>query len=203
MVAAGDVLARFEDATLTAAVTQAEANLASARAGVAQAEAQVRSAEADARQARVALGRTQALRDRGDAAQATLDQAQAVADQAEAGVGSGQAQLEAARAAVAQSEAALEIVRTNVGWTTIEAPVAADAAAPQPIAEGGRVLPRPASRRPHARAAMLAYEAATADQRAFGHLDPVEHPEIGAPEIGRHPAGDVAALIGLISTVVS
>lgn len=108
-VRAGQLLARLDPQTYLSRLRQGQAEIAARQAQVAQAQAQ-------AAQARAAYNRTMALFDQGIMARAALDTA-------EAAWKSAQANVQAARATVAQSQAALASTRTDLGRTSIVAPI--------------------------------------------------------------------------------
>ena len=122
-VKAGDVLARLDDAALSAQLAQADAEHARATAAERQAESQIASAEAALTEAAAILQRTRSLRESGSASQAVLDQAIATEASAAAALASAREGLGVARAAVAQARAAQRIAALNLGHARITAPV--------------------------------------------------------------------------------
>lgn len=122
-VTKGQELARLSDATLSAQLAQAEAELQRAAAGVSQAQSQISSTEAALKQAVAAGDRARSLRRSGSGTQAALDQA--VADQAAAHAAAASARdgLAVANATEAQAQAARDIARLNLDWTRVLSPV--------------------------------------------------------------------------------
>jgi HlyD family secretion protein len=108
-VRAGQLLATLDPQTYVSRLRQGQAQIAANQAQVAQAQAQ-------AEQARAAYNRTRILFDQGIMAQAALDTAMASWKSA-------QANVQAARAGVTQSQAALASTRTDLGRTSIVAPI--------------------------------------------------------------------------------
>ena len=123
-VAAGQLLARVSNSTLTAQLKQAEAEYQRAEAGVGQARSQIASADAARTQAVTALDRAERLRDSGNLSQAALDQAVAAEAGAQAQAASAADGLAVAEAALAQADAARSIAALNLDNTRIKAPVA-------------------------------------------------------------------------------
>ena len=119
----GQELARLSDATLTAQLAQADAELQRAVAGVSQAESQISGTEAARKQAVTALDRARALRRSGSGSQAALDQAVAAEAAAQAQAASATDGLAVARAMQAQAQAARDIAQLNLDRTRIVAPV--------------------------------------------------------------------------------
>lgn len=108
-VRAGQTLAILDPSTFQSRVAQSQADIAAGEAGVRQAQATLANAQAD-------YSRKKTLVDGGWASPATLDLALAAQRTAQANVA-------AARARVNQSQAALRIQRTDLGRTTIVAPI--------------------------------------------------------------------------------
>jgi len=108
-VQAGQLLATLDPQTYVSRLRQGQAEIQSQQAQVSQAQAQ----EAEAR---AAYNRTKTLFDKGYMARAALDTADAALKSAQAGVRS-------ARAGVNQSQAALAITQTDLGRTSIVAPI--------------------------------------------------------------------------------
>lgn len=123
-VAAGDVLARIDERTLTLRVTQAQAQLANGEAARGQAQSQVAATEAQLNQANQVLDRLRALRESGTATQSALDEAQAAQLGAAASAQSARDGVQAAEAALQQARAALEVAQLDLENATITAPVA-------------------------------------------------------------------------------
>jgi HlyD family secretion protein len=108
-VRAGQTLAILDPSTFQSRVAQSQADIAAGEAGVRQAQATLANAQAD-------YNRKKTLVDGGWSSPATLDLALAAQRTAQANVA-------AARARVNQSQAALRIQRTDLGRTTISAPI--------------------------------------------------------------------------------
>ncbi|MFN3521350.1 MAG: HlyD family secretion protein [Phenylobacterium sp.] len=150
-VAAGQVLARIDPATIQARLAQAEANAkaldaavrgvddkaALERALIAQKAAGVRSAQAEAQLADAEMARYGALADRGYVSAQRVQTARAAAGQASAAVAQAEAALEAERrsaeslgsaraqtlAQAAAARAAVEQARIDLSRTEIRAPI--------------------------------------------------------------------------------
>jgi HlyD family secretion protein len=105
----GQVLATLDPSTFQSRVASSQADINAGQAGVRQAEATLANAQAD-------YNRKKSLLDKGFISPAALDQATAAMRTA-------QASVQAARARVGQSQAALRIQRTDLGRTTITAPI--------------------------------------------------------------------------------
>ena len=105
----GQTLAVLDPSTFQSRVAQSQADIAAGEATVRQAQATLANAQAD-------YDRKKTLVDQGWAAPATLDAATAAQRTAQANVAS-------ARARVNQSRAALRIQQTDLGRTTISAPI--------------------------------------------------------------------------------
>lgn len=108
-VRAGQLLATLDPQTYVSRLRQGQAEIAARQAQVAQAQVQ-------AEEARAAYNRTKILHDQGIMAPAALETALATWKSA-------QANVQAARATVAQSQAALASTRTDLGRTSIVAPI--------------------------------------------------------------------------------
>jgi HlyD family secretion protein len=108
-VRAGQLLATLDPQTYISRLRQGQAQIAANQAQVAQAQAQ-------AEEARAAYNRTKILYDQGIMAKAALDTALAAWK-------STQANVQAARAGVTQSQAALASTQTDLGRTSIVAPI--------------------------------------------------------------------------------
>jgi len=108
-VRAGQTLAILDPQTYQSRVAQSQADIAAGEATVRQAQATLTNAQAD-------YNRKKTLVDQGWTAPAALDAATAAMRTAQANVA-------AARARVNQSQAALRIQRTDLGRTTISAPI--------------------------------------------------------------------------------
>lgn len=108
-VRAGQTLAILDPSTFQSRVAQSQADIAAGEAAVRQAQATLANAQAD-------YNRKKTLVDGGWTSPAALDVATAAMRTAQANVA-------AARARVNQSQAALRIQRTDLGRTTISAPI--------------------------------------------------------------------------------
>lgn len=107
-VKAGDILAKLESQDVTAARSQAEANLNTAQHNLEQAKAELEDAS-------LQFNRNKDLLGKGFVSQAEFDTSKARLDKAKAAVDSGQAQVNAA-------SAALEAAKAAVSYTLIRAP---------------------------------------------------------------------------------
>jgi HlyD family secretion protein len=105
----GQPLAVLDPSTFQSRVAQSQADIAAGEASVRQAQATLANAQTD-------YNRKKTLVDQGWSSPSVLDQATAAMRTAQANVA-------AARARVAQSQAALRIQRTDLGRTTIAAPI--------------------------------------------------------------------------------
>lgn len=122
-VAAGQVLARLSDRTLTHQRSQLSASRAAAVASIAQSRAQIAEATALRDDANRTLDRTSKLSQQGSASQAALDQAMAQAATAEARLTAAIEGQAAAEAQVALIDAQIDDVDLNLSRTNIAAPV--------------------------------------------------------------------------------
>jgi HlyD family secretion protein len=113
-VAAGQVLAKLSNSTLTLQKAQANASLAAASAQIAQAQAQMIEAQSSADEAKRTSDRTATLRKQGTASQAAADTALAGAVSATARVAVATQSLAAAKAQEALVQAHLQLSRTEV-----------------------------------------------------------------------------------------
>jgi membrane fusion protein, macrolide-specific efflux system len=137
VVRRGQIVARIDRTTLAAKVTADHANIANVKAQRAQANARLEAlkAQMDQAQARRELSehqmtRAAALAERGlvstqeqQTTEATHKQEQAAVEAAAALYRQGLADLDAVEAQIAQAEAHLEIDDTNLGFTSIHAPM--------------------------------------------------------------------------------
>lgn len=111
-VKAGDVLAKLDTSRLEAQVLQSQSSLASAAAQVVQSVAGLKEARAN-------FARLQKVRElSGNKLPSQQDM-----DVAESAVAKAEGQEAAARAAVAQARANLDVVKTDLGKTTIRSPI--------------------------------------------------------------------------------
>jgi HlyD family secretion protein len=119
----GDLLARLDDKTFAARVTQARADLAAAEAGLTNQQAARAKAEAVLRNAKRLLERQETLSTKGVASAATLDTAIRDVDVATAEIAVIDAQIENAKATIAQREAALRVAEIDLERTEIRSPI--------------------------------------------------------------------------------
>ncbi len=152
IVTENQILAQLDPRNFQAQLRNAQANLGSARsriatsradrinadAGLASAEANLESARLELEQAETNLRRAEALHAEGlvpdteiesvavqlQTARARLTQQEAAVEQAQAQIISRDAAILQAEAALEQAEAALEEAQLNLGYTTIQSPVA-------------------------------------------------------------------------------
>lgn len=110
MVDKGQLLYQIEQAPYQADLDSAEGQLAAARADLDGARASLEDKEAD-------FQRQAALIKKGDTSQTAFDQAKAARDEAKASV-------EQSQANVTQAEASLATANINLGYTTIDSPIA-------------------------------------------------------------------------------
>lgn len=122
-VAAGQVLARLSDRSLTLQQSQLQASRASAVAAVAQAEASIVESQAAADEAVRARDRADQLAQQGTASSAAAEQAQAAAAGALARVNVAQQSRSAAQAQLALAEAQLADIALRLERTKVVAPV--------------------------------------------------------------------------------
>ena len=122
-VAAGDVLATFDDAVLTAQLAQVDAQIDTGNAAIRQAQSQIASAQANADEANIVLTRTQALVADGATARSSLDQALAANRTAQATLTSTQDGLLSAQSQLRQIEAQRVVASLNLDHATLTAPV--------------------------------------------------------------------------------
>jgi len=123
VVAPGAVLAKIDDVTYAADVTEANAALEQAKAGVLKANADLATANAKLYQAQRDWERAEKI-GTGDAlAQTTYDNYRSTYEQAVASVGVANAAVEQAKATVDQSESALKRAQRNLDYCTISSPV--------------------------------------------------------------------------------
>lgn len=123
-VAAGQVLARLNRASLETQQAQNEAQIAHAEAGIAQSSAQIEEAEANLAQATTNLDRSKALRAKGNVSQETFDQREAAARSAEARLTSARQALAMAKADLVLARAQGREIDVKLARTEIRAPAA-------------------------------------------------------------------------------
>lgn len=139
LLAAGQVVARMDDATLQAELNQAQAQLAQARHAVTTAHAVVDQRESELELARSTLQRSEELVARGFISAQKLDADRAQMLAARAVLVAARSKVIESQSAVTSSEAAVQRVRTEIGDTTLVAPRAARVQ--YRLAEPGEVLP--------------------------------------------------------------
>jgi len=123
VVRKGQVIAQIEPSILEGVLLQAQADLENARANLAAARANLERARAAAVQTKAEYARTGRLAQEGVMSQQQLEVARANADSAEAAVAASEAQVTQAGAQVNQRAAAVKVAATNLGHTTIIAPI--------------------------------------------------------------------------------
>ncbi|MGH9579596.1 MAG: efflux RND transporter periplasmic adaptor subunit, partial [Terriglobales bacterium] len=119
----GQVVAQIEPSILQGVLLQAQADLENARANLAAARANLERARAAAVQTRAEYARTVKLAEEGVMSQQQLEVARANAESADAAVAASDAQVTQAGAQVSQRAAAVKVAATNLGHTTIVAPI--------------------------------------------------------------------------------
>jgi HlyD family secretion protein len=125
-VAAGQVLAKLSNSTLTLQKAQAKASLAAASAQIAQAQAQMIEAQSSADEAKRTSDRTATLRKQGTASQAAADTALAGAVSATARVAVATQSLAAAQAQEALVQAQMQNIDLQLSRTEVTAPFAGE-----------------------------------------------------------------------------
>jgi HlyD family secretion protein len=125
-VAAGQVLAKLSNSTLTLQKAQANASLAAASAQIAQAQAQMIEAQSSADEAKRTSDRTATLRNQGTASQAAADTALAGAVSATARVAVATQSLAAAKAQEALVQAQMQNIDLQLSRTEVTAPFAGE-----------------------------------------------------------------------------
>ncbi len=123
-VAAGQVLAVLDDATLQADVRQAQAQLSVSQAQVTQRQASLAQAQANLEEAQQNLERLRALAAQGAISQQELTRQQTQTTTAQQAVGLARAEVDSARAGVQSQQAAIERLQTQLGQTAVRSPVA-------------------------------------------------------------------------------
>ena len=119
----GDIIAVIDPSLLQATLLQATADLENAKANVTGAEAGLKKANAALVQAKADFDRTAALAKTNAGTQQELDLARANYETAKASVDAADAGVTQAKAQVSQKSAALEMARTNLGYTVIRSPI--------------------------------------------------------------------------------
>jgi len=110
MVEEGALLYQIEQAPFQADLDSAESQLAAAKADLASTQASLEDKQAN-------FERQSALIKKGDTSQTAFDQSKAERDEAKANV-------EKARASIQQAQAAIVSAKINLGYTTIDSPIA-------------------------------------------------------------------------------
>ena len=119
----GDIIAVIDPSLLQATLLQATADLENAKANVTAAEAGLKKANATLVQAKADFDRAAALAKTNAGTQQELDLARANYETAKASVDAADAGVTQAKAQVSQKSAALEMARTNLGYTVIRSPI--------------------------------------------------------------------------------
>lgn len=123
-VAAGQVLALLDDATLQADLRQAQAQLSVSQAQVTQREASLSQAQANLAEAQQNLARLSTLADQGAISQQELTRQQTQATTAQQSVGLARAEIESAQAGVRSQQAVIDRLQTQLGQTSVRSPAA-------------------------------------------------------------------------------
>lgn len=123
-VAAGQVLAILDDATLQADLRQAQAQLSVSQAQVTQREASLAQAQANLAEAQQNLERLRTLAAQGAISQQELTRQQTQTTTAQQSVGLARAEVESAEAGVRSQQAVIDRLQTQLGQTSVRSPVA-------------------------------------------------------------------------------
>ena len=122
-VKAGQVIAELDPSLFQGAMLQASADLENAKANLAAAKANLEKARANAAQTSADYKRNEGLAQAGVVSQQQLDLAKATAESNEAAVSAAQSAVTQAAAQVQQKTAALQVAKTNLGYTIIKSPI--------------------------------------------------------------------------------
>ncbi|MBK9079747.1 MAG: efflux RND transporter periplasmic adaptor subunit [Hyphomicrobium sp.] len=122
-VKAGDVLAKIDDRSFAAKVSQARADLAAARAALLNQQAALIKAKAVLDLAERTAERQKSLQSKGYSATATLDSANRDVAVGNAEIEVAKAQIESASAVITQREAALKLAEVDLERTKIVSPI--------------------------------------------------------------------------------
>jgi HlyD family secretion protein len=119
----GEVIAALDPSLFQGALLQAEADLQNARATLASSQADLQKAQAAAAQTKADYARNAALVKDGVVSAQQFDLAKASADTNDAAVVAAQAQVKQAAAQVNLKAAAVQVAKTNLGYTIIRSPI--------------------------------------------------------------------------------
>ena len=119
----GEIIALIDSSLLRGVLLQAAADVENARANVSAAQANVDKAKATLVQAKANYDRMTTLARNAVATAQELELAQAAYDQANASVDGAAAAVQQAQAQVTQKAAAMQVARTNLGYTVIRSPI--------------------------------------------------------------------------------
>ncbi len=119
----GQVIAELDSSLFQGALLQAEADLQNARATLASAQAELQKAQAAAAQTKADYARNAALVKDGVVSAQQFDLAKASADSNDAAVVAAEAQVKQAAAQVSLKAAAVQVAKTNLGYTIIRSPI--------------------------------------------------------------------------------
>ena len=119
----GQVIAELDPSLFQGALLQAEADLQNARATMASAQAELQKAQAAAAQTKADYARNAALVKDGVVSAQQFDLAKASADTNNAAVVAAEAQVKQAAAQVSLKAAAVQVAKTNLGYTIIRSPI--------------------------------------------------------------------------------
>ena len=119
----GEVIAELDPSLFQGSLLQAEADLQNARATQASAQADLTKAQAAAAQTKADYARNAALVKDGVVSAQQFDLAKASADTNDAAVVAAQAQVKQAAAQVNLKAAAVQVAKTNLGYTIIRSPI--------------------------------------------------------------------------------
>ena len=119
----GEVIAELDSSLFQGALLQAEADLQNARATQASAQADLQKAQAAAAQTKADYARNAALVKDGVVSAQQFDLAKASADTNDAAVVAAEAQVKQAAAQVSLKAAAVQVAKTNLGYTIIRSPI--------------------------------------------------------------------------------
>lgn len=137
-VAAGDVIARLDTATLDARLRQALADVERTKAASAQAESVLEQRHSECDFAQKELDRAERLFKQGHVTEEALDQRRTNAKSAHAACGAAEAGISQTKASTTAAEAVVAQIRTDIEDSTLRAPVGGQVL--YRLAEPGEVL---------------------------------------------------------------
>lgn len=122
-VSAGQLIARLDDSSYLAKVSQLEADVAMAKAALGEKQAEVQKAQANADKSQQDLQRLQSLLKRNFTSQADIDSGEAEYKVAQADLVVAKAQVVSAQAYIQQKQASLDEAIVNLDETQIRSPI--------------------------------------------------------------------------------